>query len=183
MMHGGDDHASDMLRRGKEQRSSLMKCSCMVPPSASLPATIPLTRISHGSDITHYHALRLCLPVFTLPPRQVPVVQLLAVSRLMNQAVGDALSGLLLCESVLCSGITLEQWAGLYTDLPSRQLKLKVADRAAITTTDAERKCVTPAGVHPSGSGRGGRVGGVDGWGDIAQKQQERYAQQAGRQW
>jgi phosphoacetylglucosamine mutase len=47
-------------------------------------------------------------------------MQLLAVSRLMNQAVGDALSGLLLCEAVLRSGTSLEAWQGLYQDLPSR---------------------------------------------------------------
>jgi phosphoacetylglucosamine mutase len=75
------------------------------------------------------------------------VVQLLAVSRLMNQAVGDAISGLLLCDAVLRNGHSLEEWAGLYTDLPSRQLKLVVADRTAITTTDAERRAVTPPGA------------------------------------
>lgn len=77
-------------------------------------------------------------------------MQMLAVSRLMNQAVGDALSGLLLCEAVLRSGTSLADWQGLYQDLPSRQLKLVVADRTAITTTDAERICVTPAGMHLS---------------------------------
>lgn len=74
------------------------------------------------------------------------VMQLLAVSRLMNQAVGDAISGLLLCDAVLRSGTSLAEWQALYTDLPSRQLKLVVADRTVITTTDAERRCVTPAG-------------------------------------
>jgi phosphoacetylglucosamine mutase len=79
---------------------------------------------------------------------QVSVVQLLAVSRLMNQAVGDAISGLLLCDAVLRSGTSLADWTALYTDLPSRQLKLVVADRTVITTTDAERRCVTPEGEH-----------------------------------
>ncbi|WIA14576.1 hypothetical protein OEZ85_003092 [Tetradesmus obliquus] len=76
------------------------------------------------------------------------VMQLLAVSRLMNQAVGDAISGLLLCDAVLRSGTSLAEWQALYTDLPSRQLKLVVADRTVITTTDAERRCVTPAGLQ-----------------------------------
>lgn len=95
-------------------------------------------------------ATSLCLPVPLnnpcAPVMQVSVMQLLAVSRLMNQAVGDALSGLLLCDAVLRSGTSLADWQWLYQDLPSRQLKLVVADRTAITTTDAERKCVTPAG-------------------------------------
>ena len=76
------------------------------------------------------------------------MVHILAVSRLMNQAVGDAISGLLLVEAVLRCGTSLEQWEALYADLPSRQTKLKVADRAAITTADAERRCVTPAGLQ-----------------------------------
>jgi phosphoacetylglucosamine mutase len=66
----------------------------------------------------------------------------------MNQAVGDAISGLLLVEAILRCGTTLEQWEGLYADLPSRQTKLKVADRGAITTADAERRCVTPEGLQ-----------------------------------
>lgn len=67
-------------------------------------------------------ATTLCGPLRTCLYRcpQVSVMQLLAVSRLMNQAVGDALSGLLLCEAVLRSGTSLEAWQGLYQDLPSR---------------------------------------------------------------
>ncbi len=45
-------------------------------------------------------------------------------------------------------GWGLPQWQALYADLPSRQLKLKVADRTCITTTDAERVCVTPKGLQ-----------------------------------
>lgn len=78
-------------------------------------------------------------------------LQILAVSRLMNQAVGDALGGLLLVEVILRSGTTLEQWEGLYADLPSKQTKLTVADRTAITTTDAERRAVTPPGEWQPG--------------------------------
>ncbi|GFR49328.1 hypothetical protein Agub_g11354 [Astrephomene gubernaculifera] len=75
--------------------------------------------------------------------------ELLALSRLINQTVGDAISGLLLVELILRrKGWTLADWQALYTDLPSRQLKLKVADRSSITTADAERVCVTPAGLQ-----------------------------------
>jgi phosphoacetylglucosamine mutase len=76
------------------------------------------------------------------------VVHILAVSRLMNQAVGDAISGLLLVEAILRCGTALEAWEALYSDLPSRQTKLKVADRSAITTADAERRCVAPEGLQ-----------------------------------
>jgi hypothetical protein len=56
------------------------------------------------------------------PTPQVNVVHILAIGRLMNQAVGDAISGLLLVEAVLRCGTSLEAWEGLYADLPSRQV-------------------------------------------------------------
>uniref|UniRef100_A0A7S0WZQ3 Phosphoacetylglucosamine mutase n=1 Tax=Chlamydomonas leiostraca TaxID=1034604 RepID=A0A7S0WZQ3_9CHLO len=75
--------------------------------------------------------------------------QLLALSRVINQSVGDALSCILAVELALRrKGWDCAAWQGLYTDLPSRQTKLGVKDRAAITTTDAERKCVKPAGLQ-----------------------------------
>ncbi|GLC40833.1 hypothetical protein PLESTB_000017600 [Pleodorina starrii] len=75
--------------------------------------------------------------------------ELLLLSGLINQTVGDAISGVLLVELILSrKGWTLRDWQALYTDLPSRQLKLKVADRGCITTGDAERVCVTPAGLQ-----------------------------------
>jgi phosphoacetylglucosamine mutase len=42
----------------------------------------------------------------------------------------------------------LPQWDAMYTDLPSRQLVVRVADRNVIKTTDAERRCVAPAGLQ-----------------------------------
>ena len=54
--------------------------------------------------------------------------ELLAVVDMVNQAVGDALSGILLVEAALQSrGWGLTQWAALYADLPSRQLKARQA--------------------------------------------------------
>ncbi|XP_022928752.1 phosphoacetylglucosamine mutase-like [Cucurbita moschata] len=50
--------------------------------------------------------------------------RLLAVSKLINQAVGDALSGLLLVEAILQhKHWSICDWNELYRDLPSRQLK------------------------------------------------------------
>lgn len=75
--------------------------------------------------------------------------ELLALAVVINQAVGDALSGILLVEAALRrKGWGLDQWAALYTDLPSRQLKVTVADRAAIVTTDAETRVSQPAGLQ-----------------------------------
>ncbi|KAG9458853.1 hypothetical protein H6P81_003361 [Aristolochia fimbriata] len=76
---------------------------------------------------------------------QKAALRLLAVSKLINQAVGDALSGLLLVEVILLYlGWSIERWNELYQDLPSRQIKVSVADRMAITTTNAETLVVTP---------------------------------------
>ena len=68
---------------------------------------------------------------------------------LVNTAVGDALTDLLLVEYVLAiKGFSLEQWFDLYQDLPSRQLKVVVADRSVIRTIDADRRCTHPAGLQ-----------------------------------
>ncbi|KAF9598859.1 hypothetical protein IFM89_031979 [Coptis chinensis] len=76
-------------------------------------------------------------------------LRLLAISNLINQAVGDALSGLLLAEAILLhKGWSIKRWATLYQDLPSRQLKVKVADRTAVTTANAETVVVKPSGLQ-----------------------------------
>ncbi|XP_046877348.1 phosphoacetylglucosamine mutase isoform X2 [Hypomesus transpacificus] len=68
---------------------------------------------------------------------------------LINQTVGDAISDMLLIEAVLAiRGMTVQQWDSIYTDLPNRQLKVKVAERGVIVTTDAERRTLSPAGLQ-----------------------------------
>ncbi|NXF38469.1 AGM1 mutase, partial [Nyctibius bracteatus] len=64
---------------------------------------------------------------------------------LINQTVGDAVSDMLVIEAILAlKGLTVQQWDAIYTDLPNRLLKVQVADRRVIDTTDAERRAVTP---------------------------------------
>ncbi|XP_016201523.1 phosphoacetylglucosamine mutase [Arachis ipaensis] len=76
-------------------------------------------------------------------------LRLLATSRLINQAVGDALSGVLLVEVILQHmGWSIHRWNELYHDLPSRQLKVKVADRTTVITTNAETVVVSPPGLQ-----------------------------------
>ncbi|NXG54423.1 AGM1 mutase, partial [Hemiprocne comata] len=68
---------------------------------------------------------------------------------LINQTVGDAVSDMLVIEAILAlKGLTVQQWDALYTDLPNRLLKVQVADRQVIDTTDAERRAVTPPGLQ-----------------------------------
>lgn len=76
-------------------------------------------------------------------------LRLLAVSKLINQAVGDALSGVLLVEVILKHmGWSIHRWNELYHDLPSRQLKVKVADRTSVVTANAETVVVRPPGLQ-----------------------------------
>ncbi|XP_019328533.1 PREDICTED: phosphoacetylglucosamine mutase isoform X2 [Aptenodytes forsteri] len=68
---------------------------------------------------------------------------------LINQTVGDAISDMLVIEAILAlKGLTVQQWDAVYTDLPNRLLKVQVADRRVIDTTDAERRAVTPPGLQ-----------------------------------
>ncbi|XP_061667551.1 phosphoacetylglucosamine mutase [Syngnathoides biaculeatus] len=67
----------------------------------------------------------------------------------INQTVGDAISDMLLIEAILAlKGMTVQQWDAIYTDLPNRQIKVKVSDRRVIGTTDAERRAVSPPGLQ-----------------------------------
>lgn len=68
---------------------------------------------------------------------------------LINETVGDAISDLLLVETVLhARGWNIQDWENTYTDLPNRLVKVSVKDRSVIKTTDAERKCVSPVGLQ-----------------------------------
>jgi len=67
----------------------------------------------------------------------------------INQTVGDALSDMLLVETVLLHRQWLpSEWDSAYSDLPNRLVKVYVKDRHAFTTEDAERKVVTPQGLQ-----------------------------------
>lgn len=76
--------------------------------------------------------------------------ELLALSHLINQAVGDAISGVLLVEASLRRRVVpdLGVWAALYDDLPSRQAKVVVPDRSAIRTSRAETRVEAPQGLQ-----------------------------------
>lgn len=67
------------------------------------------------------------------------------VTNLINETVGDALSDMLLVETILhAKGWDVTEWERSYNDLPNTQLKVRVKDRNIITTTNAERHCLTP---------------------------------------
>ncbi|KAF8560317.1 phosphoacetylglucosamine mutase, partial [Imleria badia] len=67
----------------------------------------------------------------------------------INQTVGDALSDMLLVEVALYHmSFSVETWDKLYSDLPNRLVKVKVGDRNAFVTEDAERRLVRPLGLQ-----------------------------------
>lgn len=71
--------------------------------------------------------------------------KLLSTIEVVNETVGDAISDMFLVEVILQSnGWDVKEWYNTYADLPNVQKKISVADRNVITTTDAERKVVTP---------------------------------------
>ncbi|KAG4938729.1 hypothetical protein JHK86_044870 [Glycine max] len=76
-------------------------------------------------------------------------LRLLALSKLINQAVGDALSGFLLVEVILQHmGWSINKWNELYHDLPSKQLKLDTLSSSAFTAKNPQGRCF----VRPSGT-------------------------------
>ncbi|CAH8381428.1 unnamed protein product [Eruca vesicaria subsp. sativa] len=82
------------------------------------------------------------------------VSRLVAVSNLINQAVGDAISGLLLVEVILRHmGWSVQKWNELYKDLPSRQVKVEVPDRTAVVTTSEETEALKPLGIQEAING------------------------------
>ena len=79
----------------------------------------------------------------------VALERLKALPLLINQAVGDALSDLLLVDAILrIKQWDLETWDAMYTDLPSRQSKVCVQDRSMIQVNENETRCVQPTVVQ-----------------------------------
>ncbi|CAG8541664.1 9754_t:CDS:10 [Paraglomus occultum] len=104
----------------------------------------------HGTVLFSSHAINSIRSAKGGTPEQVTAInQLSALTNLINQTVGDAISDMLFVESILMNKqITLRQWDEAYTDLPNRLVKVVVADRHIFKTTDAERKLVEPKGLQ-----------------------------------
>ena len=76
--------------------------------------------------------------------------RLIAIAELFNQATGDAMADLLAVDGILrVLQFDDQKWNELYTDLPSRQLKVKVVDRSVVVTNEDETKCLQPASLQP----------------------------------
>lgn len=87
----------------------------------------------------------------SLQDKSKAAFELLSLNKIINEAVGDAISDILLVETALVKrNMTLLQWSALYEDLPSLQLKAEVKDRSIIVTEDAERRVAQPPGLQLS---------------------------------
>ncbi|GAA99214.1 uncharacterized protein L969DRAFT_102588 [Mixia osmundae IAM 14324] len=83
------------------------------------------------------------------PNQQSALAQLAALSEMINQTVGDALSDMLLVEAILLHRQWgPAEWDQAYSDLPNRLVKVTVEDRNAFKTADAERKLTSPRGLQ-----------------------------------
>ncbi|UYV60886.1 PGM3 [Cordylochernes scorpioides] len=75
--------------------------------------------------------------------------QLLAISRLINPTVGDAISDLLLTEAILYArDWSVEDWDNIYQPVPYHLSKVLVPDRYAISVNDTQTQCLAPAGLQ-----------------------------------
>ncbi|KAL2756861.1 hypothetical protein ACRALDRAFT_2026843 [Sodiomyces alcalophilus JCM 7366] len=104
----------------------------------------------HGTVLFSLDARRAFRETEPQSPAQKDALDTLAaVSDLVNQTVGDALSDMLLVEVILAhKKWTLKDWATTYTDLPNRLVRVEVANKDAFTTYDAERRLETPPGLQ-----------------------------------
>lgn len=75
--------------------------------------------------------------------------KLLLTIDLINETVGDAISDMLLVETILLeNGWDVRDWLGTYVDLANCLRKVRVADRNVVKTANAERECITPVGLQ-----------------------------------
>jgi len=104
----------------------------------------------HGTVLFSANALNILkYHKASSPAQQASLDNLVALTNLINQAVGDALSDMLLVEVILAyKGYGGAEWDSLYTDLPNRLVKVSVKDRGAFKTEDAERRLVAPPGLQ-----------------------------------
>lgn len=90
----------------------------------------------HGTVLFHPEFVTLLqgMPMHHAPHKQqLAHRRLSAAIRLINQAIGDALSDAMFVEAVLAmKGWSISDWDAIYADLPSRQAKLAVRDRTAL---------------------------------------------------
>lgn len=106
----------------------------------------------HGTVVFSQRAHRTIYTHEPNKPAQADALATLtALTELINQTVGDALSDMLLVETVLAhKPYDCAQWLQAYTDLPNCLAKVKVEDRNKFKTVEgtAERRLHRPKGLQ-----------------------------------
>ncbi|KAL1390834.1 N-acetylglucosamine-phosphate mutase-like protein [Phyllosticta capitalensis] len=104
----------------------------------------------HGTVVFSPAALKTISTHEPQSPAQHEAVETLqALTDLINQTVGDAISDLLLVEVILAhKKWGPSEWLHTYSDLPNRLVRVEVKDRNIFKAVDAERKLESPAGIQ-----------------------------------
>ena len=104
----------------------------------------------HGTVVFSELALKRINKYEPKSPAQASALDILkALTQLINQTTGDAISDLLLVEVILAyKSWGPREWALTYTDLPSRLVRVEVPDRNIFKAVDAERKLESPPGAQ-----------------------------------
>jgi phosphoacetylglucosamine mutase len=104
----------------------------------------------HGTVVFSNAALKTLASHEPQSPAQASAIDCLrALTELINQAVGDALSDLLLVEVILAhKAWGPKEWDSTYTDIPNRLVRVEVPDRNRFKAVDAERRLEEPKGVQ-----------------------------------
>lgn len=75
-------------------------------------------------------------------------VQLRNFVKILNSYVGDAISIMLLVETILLNyDWSIKTWAALYKDRPNSIKKFYLSNKSTIKTTNADRCCIEPVGL------------------------------------
>ncbi|KAF1813031.1 Phosphoacetylglucosamine mutase [Eremomyces bilateralis CBS 781.70] len=104
----------------------------------------------HGTVLFSPDALKAIETRQPKSPHHASTLKILtAVTNLINQAVGDAISDMLLAEVILAHmEWKPENWLATYTDLPNRLVRVEVRDRTIFKATDSERRLESPKGAQ-----------------------------------
>ncbi|KAK8164904.1 N-acetylglucosamine-phosphate mutase-like protein [Phyllosticta citrichinensis] len=104
----------------------------------------------HGTVVFSPAALKTIATHEPQSPAQHEALETLqALTDLINQTVGDAISDLLLVEVILAhKKWGPSEWLHTYSDLPNRLVRVEVKDRNIFKAVDAERKLESPAGIQ-----------------------------------
>ncbi|EME41151.1 hypothetical protein DOTSEDRAFT_73550 [Dothistroma septosporum NZE10] len=106
----------------------------------------------HGTILFSNHALKTIYKQEPESPAQLENLEILrALTDLINQTVGDAISDFLLVEAVLAhKEYTVKEWLTTYTDMPNKLAKQIVKRRSDYVTVPgtAEQKLKSPGGLQ-----------------------------------